>query len=96
MTDNELKKMSRAELVELLLEQSREIRSLRQQLDAAQAQLDDKVIKLNRVGSIAEAALALNGVFEAADAACKQYIDTVQTRMKAYERQWGENNGKKS
>lgn len=42
MTDNELRKMTRAELVELLLTQSKEIRALRKQLDEAQAQLDDR------------------------------------------------------
>ena len=31
--------------------------------------------------SLAEAALALNGVFEAADAACRQYMENVQRRV---------------
>lgn len=89
MTDNELRKMTRAELVELLLTQSKEIRSLRKQLDEAQAQLDDRELKLCKVGSIAEAALQLNGVFEAADAACRQYVEAVQQRLDGLERQRG-------
>ena len=47
-------------------------------LAQAQAQLEDRRISEMQAGSIAEAALALNGVFEAAQAASQQYLDNIK------------------
>ena len=77
MTDKELRRMSRAELLELLIEQMEENERLRLKLDKAMTLLKDRQIKLERAGSIAKAALELNKVFEAADAAAKQYVESV-------------------
>lgn len=78
MTDRELKKLSRADLLELLLEQLRENEQLQAALDEAKTQLEQRQLKIENAGSIAEAALQLNGVFEAAQAACAQYMENVQ------------------
>lgn len=77
MTDKELKRLTRAELLELLLEQSKEVEALRQELADVRARLRDKNIVIENAGSIAEAALKLNGVFEAAQAAADQYLENV-------------------
>lgn len=77
MTDNELKKLSRNDLLQMLLEQSREVQSLRAQLAEAQSALQDRTIAIDKAGSIAEASLQLNGVFQAAQAACQQYMDNI-------------------
>ncbi len=78
MTDKQLQKMSRTELLEILLAQEKEIAALQEQLDQANAQLEKREIDLQEAGSIAEAALRLNGVFEAAQAAAEQYIYSVK------------------
>ena len=78
MTDKELKRLSRAELLELLLEQVEENEALRAEIADLKGQLEDRVIKIEKAGSIAEAALRLNGVFEAAEAAAKQYLDSLK------------------
>lgn len=78
MTDRELRKLSRADLLELLLEQLKENEQLRGELEAAQKQLADRKILLENAGSIAEASLQLNGVFQAAQAACAQYIENIE------------------
>lgn len=78
MTDQELHKLSRKELLELLLEQSRQLDSLQEQLQQAQAQLTNRQLLLDKAGSIAEASLQLNRVFEAAQAAAEQYLENVQ------------------
>lgn len=77
MTDKEIRKLSRRDLLQMLVEQGRELRELKEQYAAAQRELEDRRIRLNRAGSIAEAALQLNGVFEAAQAACRQYTDSI-------------------
>ena len=79
MTDKELHKLSRKELLELMLEQSRQLDELREQLRQAQEQLTSRRLLLNKAGSIAEAALQVNRVFEAAQAAAEQYLENVQT-----------------
>lgn len=78
MTDRELRKLSRADLLELLLEQLKENEQLRGELEAAQKQLADRKILVEKAGSIAEASLQLNGVFQAAQAACAQYIENIE------------------
>lgn len=78
MTDRELRKLSRADLLELLLEQLKENEQLRAQLEAAREQLAQRRLQIEKAGSIAEASLQLNGVFEAAQAACSQYIENME------------------
>ena len=78
MSDQDLKKLSRAELLELLVIQSKEIESLRSRLDQAEAKLVSRDIAIADAGSIAEAALTLNNVFAAAEAASQQYLDNVR------------------
>lgn len=78
MTDQELRKLGRGDLLQMLLEQSRENQRLQEELDAAKAALADRSIKLNEAGSIAEASLRLNGIFEAAQLACQQYTDNIK------------------
>ena len=78
MTEKELKRLSRAELLEMLLAQAEENKKLKEQLQAAQDALSDRKIAIQNCGSLAEAALRLNGVFEAADQAVQQYLENVQ------------------
>lgn len=79
MTDKELKKLSRNDLLEMLLQQSTELQQTRRQLEEAQAALAKRKIILDQAGSIADASLQLNGVFEAAQKACEQYMENIQT-----------------
>lgn len=78
MTKKELRKMSRRDLITLLLEVSRENDLLRQQLTEANRRIASREIRLSHSGSIAEAAMRLNGVFEAAQRAADQYLENVR------------------
>ena len=111
MTDKELQKLGRRELLQLLLEQAKESERLRKQvgeleeqlrqteegyerlrdrLDSKDAQIHEledtlhaerekRETDLENVGSIAEAALRLNGVFDAAQRAADYYLQSIQT-----------------
>lgn len=81
MTDKELRKLSRRDLLELLLAQSREQDALKQELAKAKEELAKRQICLEQAGSIAEAALRLNGVFEAAQAAADQYLESIRRQQ---------------
>lgn len=78
MTDKELKKLKRADLLEMLLMQSKENDALQAKLDEALAKLQQRQIQINTAGSIAQAALAINGVFEAAQNAGAQYLENIE------------------
>ena len=79
MTDRELRKLSRTDLLEMLVDLSEELDHVKQQLAAAEEKLNNRQILINRVGSIAEASLQLNGVFEAAEAASEQYLENIRS-----------------
>lgn len=83
MTQKELRKLSRQQLLELMLEQSRRIDELETQLAEANRKLESREIAISKCGSVAEAAMALNGVFEAAQAAAEQYVAEVRRRADA-------------
>ncbi len=78
MTDKELRRLSRSELLEMLIAQTEESRQLKIKLERAEAQLRDRRIAVEKAGSLAEAALQLNRVFEAADKAAQQYLENVR------------------
>ena len=85
VVDKTLQKLKRAEILELLLEQSRNNDSLKLQLEEKTAvigelkkQLTDRKIDIQNAGTIAEASFKLNGVFDAADKAAQQYLENLQ------------------
>lgn len=78
MTDKELKRLSRSELLYLLLEQTEENEELRGQVAELTKQLEQYQITCDNAGSIAAAALAINQVFQAADQAAQKYMQGVQ------------------
>lgn len=69
--ENNLRSMSKTELLTMLRDQEAEINELKEENARLEQQLEDKRIGLQECGSIAEAALKLNGVFEAAQAAAE-------------------------
>ena len=77
MTDKELQKLSRSALLEMLLEQSRENDRLRAQVEELARQLSDRQFKIDQAGSIAEASMQINQVFESAQAAAEQYLENI-------------------
>lgn len=66
--ERQYRKLSRTELIELLIEESEKNERLQAQLDAAREALSSRELRVENAGSIAEAALAVNRVFEAAEA----------------------------
>ncbi len=80
MTEKELLKLKRSELLEIMLAQSREIDSLREELEATKKKLEDKRIKIKEAGSIADASLQLTKIFEEAQKAADMYVMNVRRR----------------
>ena len=120
MTDKELRKLSRRELLQMLVVQVRETGNAKQELaetteqlreleqnyerlrkrldqkdarihelvDTLQAERTKREIELEKAGSIAEAALRLNGVFEMAQKAADQYLYNIRLRQENAEERY--------
>lgn len=71
MTSKELGRLSRRQLLQMLISQMEENQQLRRQLE-------DYTLAMENTGSLAEAALRLSGIFEAADRAAEIYLNNVE------------------
>lgn len=78
MTEQELQRLNRKDLLEIMVEQGRELEALKKELNEAKEALQSREIALDEAGSIAVAALQINGIFEVAQAASQQYIENIK------------------
>lgn len=78
MAGKDLRKLSKTDLLELLIEQGRENLALKERLEKAEAELAQRRLHMEQSGSIAEAALKLSGVFEAAQKAIDLYRENCE------------------
>ncbi len=85
MTDKELRKLKRADLLELLIDQDKQMEALKAKLAEAESSLAERSIMIEKAGSIAEASVALNGVFAAAQSAAVQYLENIKEQKKQQE-----------
>jgi len=77
MAERELRQMSRAELIEIIYALKQREEDLVQEKAALERRLADRTLRMEQAGNIAQAALELNHVFEAAQAAADQYLAQV-------------------
>lgn len=80
MAERELRRMNRMELIEIIYALKQHEEELERQNANLRQQLADRTLRLEQVGSIAEAALSLNRVFEAAQAVADQYLESVKAQ----------------
>lgn len=80
MTEKEFRKLKRRDMLEIMLAQSREIDRLKAALAEAEAKLEDRNLAIEQTGSIAEAALAVTGIFNEAQRAADIYLANIRTR----------------
>lgn len=85
MTDKELKKLSRLQLVELLLDLTRKLDDAsvaleeeKRTTEKLKKRLADRQIMIDSAGSIAESSLQLGGVFTAAQKAASVYLENIE------------------
>lgn len=79
MTDRELKKLHRRDLLELLVQQTEDNESLQAQIDLLTVQLQSRNLNISKAGSLAEAVVQINDMFRTADIVAKQYLDNVRS-----------------
>ncbi len=94
MMNKELRRLSRRELLELLVQQERQNELLKARISELEDLLTERTIKIEKSGTLAEAALALNEVFESADRAAAQYLENIKLYTERRERLSGKKNPK--
>lgn len=77
MAEKELRKMRRNELIDIIYALQEQIEQVAAERDTYKKQLGDRQIHIEKVGSIADAAVALNHLFEVAQSTVDQYLDSV-------------------
>jgi soluble cytochrome b562 len=83
MTDKDLQKLKRIELLEILIEQGKTIERLEQELAEANKKLEERQLNMSNAGSIAEASLQITGIFEVAQSAAHIYLENIQKMEQA-------------
>ena len=78
MTNRELRKLNRTDLLKLLLAEKKENEALCTQLQQMREQLENRQLQIDQSGSLAEAALKLSGIFEAAESACQYFTENIR------------------
>ena len=85
MTEKDLRKLNRYQLLELLLVQTRRAEELQARLEEAEKQLNEQNLQMSSMGSIAEASLQLGGFFKAAEKSAEIYLNAAKERAQEIE-----------
>jgi cell division septum initiation protein DivIVA len=79
MTDKEFKRLSRAELIDIIYQLQLQIDKLNEEKQVLESELKDKRLRLQSAGNIAEAALEINNCFRTAQNAAEQYLNEIKS-----------------
>ena len=79
MTDQEFKRLNRAQLIDIIYQFQLQVDQLTAQNQELERQLEDKRLRLSSAGNIADAALEINECFHTAQKAAEQYLNEIQT-----------------
>ena len=78
MTDKEFRKLKRSDLIAIIYEYQKKQEELVKEIDELRAQLESKNLKISKAGSIGEAVVGLDLLFETAQKTADDYIEQVR------------------
>ncbi|PWJ14056.1 hypothetical protein [Ruminococcus flavefaciens] len=78
MTDKEFRKLKRSDLIAIIYEYQKKQEELVKEIGELRAQLESKNLKISKAGSIAEAVVGLDLLFETAQKTADDYIEQVR------------------
>ena len=81
MTDKEFKRLNRVQLIEIIYKLQLEVDALTKQNKSLENALEDKRLRINNAGNLAEAALEINNCFVSAQNAAEQYLNEINNRV---------------
>ena len=82
MVSNELKKLSRRDLIDIIYQMKKNEQRMEEEIASLKNELEDRRIRISDAGSIAEAALSVSDVFASAQKAADVYLEEI-AQMKA-------------
>ena len=92
MINKDIKSLRRTELVEIIYqlkkneqEMEQRIAELTSEVETLRGQIEERELKMEEIGSVADAAMALSDVFAAAQKAADIYLDEIKNRHIAVE-----------
>ena len=80
MKKRDLTKLKKQEILKIMVEQGEEIDRLRARIDELEQELGQIEIDKDKVGSIAEASLAVTKIFDEADKAARIYLENIRRK----------------
>jgi len=80
MSEKELRHLKRSELIEIIYQLKKNEEKLLAENSELKRQLEEREIKIQNLGTLSEAALALSDIFSAADKAAEIYINEIKRR----------------
>ena len=78
MTDKEFKRLSRAQLIDIIYKLQLELDKVNEEKQELESKLADNRLRLQSAGNIAEAALEINDCFRSAQNAAEQYLNEIK------------------
>ena len=78
MTDKEFKRLSRAQLIDIIYKLQLELDKVNEEKQELESKLADKRLRLQSAGNLAEAALEINNCFRSAQNAAEQYLNEIK------------------
>lgn len=78
MTDKEFQRLTRAQLIDIIYQLQLNQDKLTEENRQLKAALEDKSLRMDEAGNIAEAALIMNDVFRNAQNAAEQYLAEIR------------------
>ena len=78
MTDKEFKRLSRAQLIDIIYKLQLELDKVNEEKQELESKLADKRLRLQSAGNIAEASLEINDCFRSAQNAAEQYLNEIK------------------
>ena len=79
MTDKEFKRLTRAQLIDIIYQLQLQVDELAEQKQSLEKALEDKRLRIDNAGNIAHAALEINDCFGSAQRAAEQYLNEIRT-----------------
>lgn len=81
MKDSEFKKLNRAQLIDIIYQLQLQQEELIKENEKLSKALEERRIRVNKTGSVAQAALEIHDVMKAAQKAADHYLEEVRVRV---------------
>ena len=85
MQNKNLHKLGKTELLEIIYEQEQRIEELNGEIHTLNKKLEDRTIKIQKAGSIAEVSIRINEIFETAQKATDEYLRNIKNQNPIYQ-----------